>query len=60
MVNSIKTTASVLVYDFAKGGDTIDGVERQIKQQYSSELEKKPSWAPWNASDTLFCKRFFV
>ncbi|PSR77349.1 hypothetical protein PHLCEN_2v7950 [Hermanssonia centrifuga] len=55
IVNSIKTTASVLVYDFAKGGDTIDGVERQIEQQYFSELEKKPSWAPWNASDTLFC-----
>ena len=44
---------SPLVYDFARGGDTVDGVERQIEQEFMPELAERPSWAPWENSDTL-------
>lgn len=44
----------VLVYDFGRGGDTVDGVERQIQEQFLPELALHPAWAPWSAGDSLF------
>jgi hypothetical protein len=44
---------SVLVYDFGLGGDTVHGVERQIKKEFMPELAAHPLWAPWKDADTL-------
>ncbi|OBZ75356.1 hypothetical protein A0H81_04312 [Grifola frondosa] len=43
-----------LVYDYALGGDGVDGVRRQILQEFIPSLGGQPDWAPWTASDTLF------
>lgn len=59
----------MLVYDFARGGDTTEGVERQIKNEFIPGLvddiadlqvgfdpELRVSDAIWAGSDTLFSK----
>ncbi|RPD55355.1 hypothetical protein L226DRAFT_468947 [Lentinus tigrinus ALCF2SS1-7] len=47
-------TNALLVYDYAIGGDRVDGVGRQIREQFLPTLAPKPKWAPWTSSDTLF------
>ena len=46
--------SSILIYDYAVGGDTVAGVARQIKRQFIPYLGQKPDWAPWTSEDTLF------
>ena len=46
--------APLLVYDFARGGDTVIGVRGQIERGFMLHLAKKPDWCPWDANDTLF------
>ncbi|KAI0033342.1 SGNH hydrolase-type esterase domain-containing protein [Vararia minispora EC-137] len=46
--------ANMLVYDYAIRGDTIQGVRGQIASSFVPVIGKKPSWAPWRASDSLF------
>ncbi|OCH86252.1 hypothetical protein OBBRIDRAFT_797388 [Obba rivulosa] len=43
-----------LVFDYAAGGNQVDGVRRQIETEFLPALGPKPEWAPWSASDTLF------
>ncbi|EMD32722.1 hypothetical protein CERSUDRAFT_99099 [Gelatoporia subvermispora B] len=43
-----------LVFDYAAGGNQVEGVRRQIETQFLPTLGRKPDWAPWTASDTLF------
>jgi hypothetical protein len=54
MVTEYNPKNSLLVYNFAVGGDTIDGVRRQIHTEFLPTLAVKPGWAPWTAEDTLF------
>ena len=44
----------MLVYDYAMGGDRVDGVRRQIEKDFLPHLAQKPRWAPWTGADTLF------
>lgn len=46
--------APLLVYDFARGGDTVIGVRSQVERGFMLHLAKKPEWCAWNANDTLF------
>ena len=32
----------------------MDGVKRQIEISFLPDLGKKPEWAPWTATDSLF------
>ncbi|PIL24007.1 hypothetical protein GSI_13758 [Ganoderma sinense ZZ0214-1] len=43
-----------LVYDYAVGGDSVLGVRTQVQVNFLPRVGEKPSWAPWNAEDTLF------
>ncbi|KAI0648557.1 hypothetical protein C8Q79DRAFT_906407 [Trametes meyenii] len=49
-----RVPSSLLVYDYALGGDRVDGVERQIRRDFLPDLAPKPDWAPWTSDDTLF------
>ncbi|KAH9843044.1 uncharacterized protein C8Q71DRAFT_233062 [Rhodofomes roseus] len=44
----------MLVYDYALGGDRVDGVRRQIERGFIPHLAPRPHWAPWTEQDTLF------
>ncbi|PPQ87976.1 hypothetical protein CVT25_001055 [Psilocybe cyanescens] len=44
----------LLVHDYAKGGQTVAGVQSQIANLFLPTLGKKPKWAPWTAQETLF------
>ena len=44
----------LLVNDYAKGGDTVAGVARQIQSVYLPGLGTNPAAAPWTADGTLF------
>ncbi|KAG6336408.1 hypothetical protein ID866_2681 [Astraeus odoratus] len=46
--------SSMVVYDFAVGGHTVEGVRNQILRQFIPHVAAKPSWAAWGAEDTLF------
>ena len=46
----------LLVYDYAVGGDNVDGVRKQVQVNFLPRVGEKPSWAPWSAEDTLFGK----
>jgi hypothetical protein len=45
---------SVLVYDYAVGGDTVHGIKHQVRYHFMRSLASKPDWAPWTGHDTLF------
>ncbi len=54
LVTKLKAKGNnVLAYDFARGGDMVDGIERQVHQEFLPELALQPEWAPWKASDSL-------
>ncbi|PFH54294.1 carbohydrate esterase family 16 protein [Amanita thiersii Skay4041] len=44
----------LLVFNYAKGGDTIEGVRRQIRHVFLPKAGKRPDWAQWESSDSLF------
>ena len=44
----------MLVYDYAQGGATVAGIERQVEQIFLPSLARKPKWAPWTKEGTLF------
>ncbi|TFK29984.1 hypothetical protein FA15DRAFT_699550 [Coprinopsis marcescibilis] len=44
----------LLIYDYACGGDRVDGVKRQIQRLFLPIVGTKPNWAPWNESNSLF------
>ncbi|KAJ3758442.1 hypothetical protein EV360DRAFT_43921 [Lentinula raphanica] len=46
----------ILVYDYAVGGSTIDGVKQQIGLFFLAQngVGNKPDWAPWTSEETLF------
>ncbi|KAI0628890.1 hypothetical protein C8Q77DRAFT_1067250 [Trametes polyzona] len=50
-----RDTYPLLVYDYALGGDRVDGVQRQVDKCFLPHLAHKPTWAPWSSEDTLFC-----
>jgi len=48
------TESPLLVYDYARGGDTMAGVRRQVQTLFLPNVGTRPEWAPWNSKDTLF------
>lgn len=46
--------SSILVYDYAVGGQDVAGLLRQIKSEFMPHVGKRPDWAAWSPSDTLF------
>ncbi|OSD04929.1 carbohydrate esterase family 16 protein [Trametes coccinea BRFM310] len=46
--------SSLLVYNYALGGETASGVKRQIEQEFMPHVATKPDWAPWTSDDTVF------
>ncbi|KAH9890405.1 hypothetical protein C8Q73DRAFT_803938 [Cubamyces lactineus] len=54
IVKAHRGTSSLLVYNYALGGDTVQGVKRQIHQDFLPYLAPKPDWALWSPDDTLF------
>ncbi|KAI0065901.1 hypothetical protein BV25DRAFT_1821605 [Artomyces pyxidatus] len=46
--------ANMVVYDYAVRGDTVPGVARQVAEEFLPSVGKRPSWARWTPSDTLF------
>lgn len=54
LIQNQKDHPSLLVYDYALGGDRVDGVHRQVHKDFLRHLATKPDWAPWTANDTLF------
>jgi hypothetical protein len=44
----------LLVYNYARGGEMVDGVGRQINQYFLPGVGQKPDWAPWTSENTLF------
>jgi hypothetical protein len=54
LITEYNPNGALLVYDFARGGDTIAGVQQQVRNQFLPVLAPKPEWAPWTAEDSLF------
>ena len=46
----------LLVHDYARGGDRVPGVRRQIQELFLPGVGMKPDWAAWTATETLFGK----
>ncbi|KAI9448111.1 hypothetical protein H4582DRAFT_2107504 [Lactarius indigo] len=47
--------ANMIAYDYARRGDTVTGVSRdQVSREFLPSVGRRPSWAPWGPSDTLF------
>ncbi|KAL1947913.1 hypothetical protein VTO73DRAFT_13637 [Trametes versicolor] len=46
--------SKLLVYDYAVGGDSVQGVRKQVQVNFLPRVGEKPSWAPWSAEDSLF------
>jgi hypothetical protein len=44
----------MVAYCYAVGGAMVDGVKMQIEKRFLPEVGKKPYWARWKATDTLF------
>ncbi|PPQ90160.1 hypothetical protein CVT25_012471 [Psilocybe cyanescens] len=44
----------ILVYDYAIGGQTVDGVRFQIENYFLPHLGTNPPEATWNASNSIF------
>ena len=53
------TKSPLLVYDYARGGDTVAGVHQQIKHFFIPSLVKERV-VPWQATDSLFSETFVV
>lgn len=44
----------MLVYNYARGGDQVVGVKRQIRDLFLPVVGNKPKWASWNSTNSLF------
>lgn len=44
----------LLVYNYARGGDEVSGVARQVRKLFLPIVGTKPDWAPWDESNSLF------
>lgn len=49
----------VLAFVYAKGGERVLGVKRQIREEFLPNAGKKPSWAPWKPDDSIFSRSFY-
>lgn len=49
----------LLAYVYARGGDRVMGVKRQIQKEFLPNAGKKPSWAPWGSDDSIFSMSFY-
>ena len=49
--------SSIVVFDYAVGGDAVQGVRTQISRQFFGHIACKPDWAAWTSQDTLFGAR---
>ncbi|KAK2466860.1 hypothetical protein APHAL10511_001118 [Amanita phalloides] len=47
-------SSPLLVYNYARGGDTIIGVKQQTRSWFLSKAGEKPKWCPWSANTSLF------
>lgn len=54
LVTRLKKQTSLVVYDFAKGGDTTDGVDRQVTKLFLPGLVEGTEAKVWDPSTTLF------
>ena len=50
----------LLVFDYAKGGDTVYGVKSQVYDQFLETAARKPSCAEWNAENSLFGLQLYL
>lgn len=50
------SSAPLLVYNYAIGGDTVSGVQQQIRRRYLREAgaSPRPDWAKWASNNSLF------
>ncbi|ELU42468.1 hypothetical protein AG1IA_03488 [Rhizoctonia solani AG-1 IA] len=44
----------ILTWDYAVSGQQVTGVVKQIGEQFIPTAGKRPSWCPWNATNSLF------
>ncbi|KAI0362113.1 hypothetical protein OH77DRAFT_1416330 [Trametes cingulata] len=54
LVTEYSPYTKLLVYDYAIGGDSVEGVRRQVQVNFLPRVGEKPEWAPWEAENTLF------
>ncbi|CCM04610.1 uncharacterized protein FIBRA_06792 [Fibroporia radiculosa] len=54
LITKYLSHGSVLVYDYAVGGDTVRGVSTQVRAGFLPGAGQKPTWAPWSSTDALF------
>ncbi|KAI9067916.1 carbohydrate esterase family 16 protein [Trametes sanguinea] len=54
LVRAQRNESSLLVYNYALGGETASGVKRQIEEEFVPHVATRPEWAPWTPEDTLF------
>jgi hypothetical protein len=54
LITKYSQNPSLLVYDYAVGGDKVDGIKHQVRYHFMGSLANKPDWAPWTAENTLF------
>ena len=50
----------LLVFDYAIGGQTVDGVKVQAERYFLPTAGRRPDWAPWTSADTLFSAHVFA
>ncbi len=45
----------MVAYDYARRGDTVTGVyTNQVSREFLPTVGRKPGWAAWGPSDSLF------
>lgn len=54
LVKQFSSGQDILVYDYAIGGQLVNGVINQIDKFFLPFAGNKPDWAPWTESDALF------
>ncbi|KAI8998626.1 hypothetical protein BD414DRAFT_453552 [Trametes punicea] len=54
LVTEYSPYTKLLVYDYAIGGHTIEGVRKQVQVNFLPRAGEKPEWAPWRADNSLF------
>lgn len=54
LVKKRDASQPLLVYDYAVGGHTIDGIRQQVRSYYAKDIGAKGEGTDWTAHDTLF------
>ncbi|KAI0670369.1 hypothetical protein C8Q78DRAFT_1035867 [Trametes maxima] len=54
LITEYSPYTKLLVYDYAVGGESVQGVRKQVQVNFLPRVGEKPSWAPWSAGDSLF------